>query len=313
MKKITILSLVITLSTFSNQAISQVTNNLILHFSFDNGNALDEIGTNNGTIYGATLCPDRFGNPNMAYQFNSSYIGVATCNLGNLTEASMSIWLEPDNLTFTGGIAAPVHLGPWAIYMNRYNPDARLHGMFDSSSLNNSSSDQSQPISTSGWTHIVATNNGSSTSLYINGVLEASYNGTFVWIDGTYLELARQPNGGPLHYYNGKLDDFRIYGKALNQLEIDTLYNMANPTTAINDLTASNNIDIYPNPTSNQLTVTDNQLSINKIEIIDVAGKAIKLITQYTNTINVSELQNGIYFVKFYTDENTIIRKFSKQ
>jgi hypothetical protein len=44
-----------------------------------NGNAIEESGNgNNGTVNGATLTEDRFGNPNSAYHFNgtSDYIEI---------------------------------------------------------------------------------------------------------------------------------------------------------------------------------------------------------------------------------------------
>jgi hypothetical protein len=54
------------------QARAQVpfTNSLVAYFPFS-GNANDASGNgNNLANYGATLCPDRFGNSNQAYYFN---------------------------------------------------------------------------------------------------------------------------------------------------------------------------------------------------------------------------------------------------
>ena len=50
------------------------TNGLVGWWPF-NGNANDESGNgNNGTVYGAMLTNDRFGNLNSAYSFNNSKI-----------------------------------------------------------------------------------------------------------------------------------------------------------------------------------------------------------------------------------------------
>ena len=60
-----------------------LTNGLIAYYPF-NGNANDASGNgNNGTVYGATLTADRFGNPNSAYYFNgtNNYITAAIPNL----------------------------------------------------------------------------------------------------------------------------------------------------------------------------------------------------------------------------------------
>ncbi|MCO6501095.1 MAG: T9SS type A sorting domain-containing protein [Vicingus serpentipes] len=72
-------------------------------------------------------------------------------------------------------------------------------------------------------------------------------------------------------------------------------------------------LNIYPNPTSNQLTISGNYSFINKIDIYDITGKSIKSINQNTNTINVSDLPSRVYFVKIFDNEESIVKKFIKQ
>jgi hypothetical protein len=51
-------------------AQNSVSNGLVAHYPF-NGNANDESGNgNHGTVHGAKLTQDRFGNPNSAYYFD---------------------------------------------------------------------------------------------------------------------------------------------------------------------------------------------------------------------------------------------------
>jgi PKD repeat protein len=71
-------------------------------------------------------------------------------------------------------------------------------------------------------------------------------------------------------------------------------------------------INVYPNPTSNQLTV-DTELKLSKITIIDITGKMIMTTKGNTNTINVADLSDGIYFIQLITEEITITKKFVKQ
>ena len=64
-----------------------------------NGNANDESGNgNNGTVNGATLTTDRFGNSNMAYSFDGvdDYFDV---NIPQMDSFTVSIWLK--NITFS--------------------------------------------------------------------------------------------------------------------------------------------------------------------------------------------------------------------
>jgi hypothetical protein len=60
-----------------------------------NGNANDAVGTNNGTVNGATLTTDRFGNVNSAYSFDGvdDFIGL-NYNFGPFTELTVSAWYK---------------------------------------------------------------------------------------------------------------------------------------------------------------------------------------------------------------------------
>ena len=59
------------------------------------------------------------------------------------------------------------------------------------------------------------------------------------------------------------------------------------------------NIKIYPNPTNGQLTIENGQLTVGTVEIYDVYGRRIVNCQLSTvNTIDISHLANGIYFLK---------------
>lgn len=78
-----------------------------------------------------------------------------------------------------------------------------------------------------------------------------------------------------------------------------------------NEFSINSKLNIYPNPTSTQLTL-DTQLKIDQIIITDITGKTIKSIQPKSKTINVSDLTNGIYFIKIISGEETMIQKFVK-
>ncbi|PCI98113.1 MAG: hypothetical protein COB15_06350, partial [Flavobacteriales bacterium] len=44
-----------------------------------------------------------------------------------------------------------------------------------------------------------------------------------------------------------------------------------------------------------------------------ITGKIIMTTKQNTNTINVTDLSDGIYFIQLITDERTLTKKFVKQ
>ena len=92
--------------------------------------------------------------------------------------------------------------------------------------------------------------------------------------------------------------------------------------TAISDVTNNNEIvqndklQIFPNPSKNKLTISCTDLTIKKMEISDIQGKIL-----YTNfetfkdhkMIDISDFDNGIYFLKLITNNQTIIRKIIKE
>ena len=77
------------------------------------------------------------------------------------------------------------------------------------------------------WHHIVATRRGSSVYLYLNGTLLGQDNTISTHPNvAASLELSRRTTGGsPDRYFNGKIDDVRIYNRALSPAEITALYN----------------------------------------------------------------------------------------
>ncbi|MBU3009817.1 T9SS type A sorting domain-containing protein [Polaribacter vadi] len=63
---------------------------------------------------------------------------------------------------------------------------------------------------------------------------------------------------------------------------------------------------LYPIPTNNQLQINDVSNKVSKVEIYNLLGKKIisKKITNTVQTINTSELSEGIYLVKLSNENN---------
>lgn len=70
--------------------------------------------------------------------------------------------------------------------------------------------------------------------------------------------------------------------------------------------------ELYPNPTSNQLTI-DTELNISEVNILDIAGNTIMTVKGNNKTITVAALPNGIYYIKLTADKRVITKKFVKQ
>ena len=77
--------------------------------------------------------------------------------------------------------------------------------------------------------------------------------------------------------------------------------------TGIKSHTESEQISIYPNPAQNSLHITISNDQTAEIKIYDVLGKEV--INTKTQEIDVSSLQNGIYFIQAKTSEGILSKK----
>ncbi len=96
--------------------------------------------------------------------------------------------------------------------------------------------------------------------------------------------------------------------------------NIVTLKTPTQDIDNQSIIKIYPNPVTNELSVSyknDNSESVN-IEIINTVGqtvfkeKRVTTIGENTLTLSVPHLQNGLYFLKVSSDKGQAVKKFMK-
>ena len=75
-------------------------------------------------------------------------------------------------------------------------------------------------------------------------------------------------------------------------------------------------INIYPNPTTGELTITNYELKIMNVDVYDVYGRKLqsKIVNlQSEIVINISHLPAGVYFVKIRTEAGEVVRKVVKE
>ena len=75
----------------------------------------------------------------------------------------------------------------------------------------------------------------------------------------------------------------------------------------------NNFVLLYPNPTTGELRIENGELKIENVEIFDVYGRKIFNFQLSTfNSMDISKLQVGIYFVKIFTENGMVIQKVIK-
>ena len=241
-------------------ANAQVTNGLIHEWTF-NGNANDVIGTTNGTFFGAQMTTDRFGNPNSAYSFNGTnqYIDCGTTSF--TLPVTVSFWVKGYTsinnsqwkTIFGWNDTAGIHNGI-QFYVN-YNFDivARI------GDANEDLISYTVVCDTTNWYFIASTRVGNTQILYVNGVVVDSSSAITDTIGGPYnLFFGRSFRTISYdEYFNGDIDDIRIYNRALSSVEIDSLYNAPNNSSPISTCSAG---FTYSTGASGQVSFINNSL-----------------------------------------------------
>lgn len=213
-----VISFVLAVNGYSQ---SFLTNGLVAYYPF-NGNANDASGNGlNGTVVGATLTTDRFGNANAAYGFNgsSSTITFSPPPLTQVDNWTLSAWINPAN--FWQG-SYPVLVG----YDTGLNGDgygffllgsSTLLGIF--SGVNWFSSGYSMPA-TNRWYHVVMLRESGTTKFFVGGIQTVNTFSTTPH-PPTAFTIGSATGYG---FFNGQVDDVRIYNRALSDSEVGQLY-----------------------------------------------------------------------------------------
>jgi hypothetical protein len=83
------------------------------------------------------------------------------------------------------------------------------------------------------------------------------------------------------------------------------------PSLSTNENNVKANVVVYPNPTSNNLTI-DSETPIDGVEVIDSNGRVVNVVRLNSFTLNVQNLQSGIYFLKVTSNHLVQVLKFVK-
>ena len=69
-------------------------------------------------------------------------------------------------------------------------------------------------------------------------------------------------------------------------------------------------IALYPNPTTSILNIAAN--GVKEVSVLDINGRTV-MTEQNVNSIDLSELANGVYFVRVITNDGVATEKIVKK
>lgn len=209
-----------------------IIDSLVGWWKFD-GNANDSSGNNNnGTVTGATLTTGENSQSNSAYSFNGSSNYITLANTSSLSlsasDISVSAWVNIPTVPVAAWYDIfSSNTSDWSVGLTSGSGSARLQ-MTDVNIIDAPASSQALSLNT--WYNTVVTYSTLThvVDYYINGQSADSVTWTGVspylpFVPGTKIIGAR--NSGSSGFFNGAIDDVRVYSRALTSTEVSALYN----------------------------------------------------------------------------------------
>ena len=235
---------------------------LVVFFPFTQ-NSRDSSGNNHHSqVYGAVYSTDRFGNPNSALWFDGVDDSVIVGNVLNVPQQkaiSYSAWFRPESINWPNPNNRHVGLaigrkssGELAMNVDDESTkrfSARIYQGSQQSINSNASYCRSEPNSLkySQWFHVVAVFEDTVVTLYVDAwkrdqfCTQTNNGGRFSYVPSqAILRIGKGFNSYETERnFHGKIDDVRIYNRALNYCEVVKLFGdsslivRASPDTSI--------------------------------------------------------------------------------
>ena len=210
---------------------------LVAHYPFS-GNANDESENgNNGTVIGATLTTDRFGNENSAYDFDgdTDRIEVPLLFSQDQDPVTFVAWVK-DERNYPHNSHSPIY-GEYISNANRnylalgyYEGDYRISFSQYPPQSGDAYIDMSEHLNTQEWIFVAFVKQNNECYFWKNDVKSEMIMHTETY-SGSSPSIAaignRYVNGSWAYNsrtFDGKIDDIRIYNRALSESQIQELY-----------------------------------------------------------------------------------------
>jgi hypothetical protein len=198
---------------------------LVAAYNFDDGTATDKTGLgHNGVLNGAVSAPGQYGQA-LSFNGTSNLVAIPDANdLDFTTSFTLEAWVRPNTLN------------GWRSLLVKESPDGLVYGLYASDQANHPGTfiriagdvaDRDARATTSlpvnAWSHVAATydKNASLLRMWIDGIpsgdrvitgdLTVSSNSLFIGGNQVWGE-----------FFNGGIDNVRIYNRALGIAEIQT-------------------------------------------------------------------------------------------
>lgn len=312
MKKFFTLGLLSISLTVSAQVPGYVPTGNLLGWYPMTGNTNDLSGGGNHmtAFNGAVLAPDRFSNANCAYYLDGvdDWLNTDTAILNASLPHSISMWWATTDSAKTNQTlfnTNPHTLENFAFNFTSTPPDPNPYGldygMGDGipgswTILHPDTGQINIAGNFTNWHHVVWVRNNINWKIYYDAMLVDSFSsGLNCGSMLADLRFGAENNGVTGALFEGHMDDIGIWDRALSQAEVIDLFVGGN--VGINEQSIET-ISIYPNPFSSTIYFNDTKVIGMNYYIFNSQGNQIQSGILSNNQLDLSRLQNGIYFIR---------------
>jgi len=284
-----------------NISLADYINSGLIAFYPFNGNANDETeNNNNGVVFEARLTEDRNNVAESAYIFDgiNDYIIIENNPIFNVDDIAIELWIKVDNLPSetTGKLLVRDQVSNNRIFQFSLTNQGELRFI-----ANNEDSESNlweieittnNTLTVSIWYHVIVTfANDAGAYIYVNGEKwgeDKTFTGPLS--KGTAPILIGGNNASGRYAFNGKIDEIRIYNRALSENECVNHYLMTKCNYS--DLDSDGVIDSF-----------DKCDNTSPQSYVDKFGCSIDLNNYYTQ----NQLEQAVAYA--ITEKNQIINQ----
>jgi hypothetical protein len=202
--------------------------NLVAAYGFNEGTGTttaDASGNGlNGTLSATTwTTAGRFGS-SLSFNGSSSLVTVADHALLDLTTGmTISAWVFPTTLSGYRTVVLKERPGDLAYSLYAHDGSPRPSTWITAGTTATAAG--TSPLAANEWSHLAATYDGGALRLYVNGAQVGSITHTgSLFVSGSPLRIGGNTIWG--EYFAGRLDEVRIYSRALSTAEIVTVMDL---------------------------------------------------------------------------------------
>ncbi len=318
-----ILFFVMMMVAFGSKAQVDLYNGLIAYYPFD-GNPNDASGNgHNGTVNGASYASGVFGTAFTALSVGDGDIFTSEVPYKLEDEFSISFWFisyattNAKIMTWVGKNAPSDYdffnfryFAPQTAFRTELEKTYQAPGI----ACDNDYTDFANNLipDPNFYANYTLVRKSDSIHVYLNNVkvssTEASFPGCLT------VDTLKNITLGST-FFSGEIDNMLIYNRALNNSEVDSIYNLSSSLPAVipssSSATIEKEVNIFPNPVSNLATVVMPEFGEFSIQIFDMTGRLVQnyQISESEAFLNVSSLSNGFYNVKIISSDGRVYFK----